>query len=68
MIFTCRSFTGHYPVGVAAVVQADNAEEAARLLNEELKTHGLKGDAEPHKMIPWVGGVDVVRVLCNGDY
>ena len=37
-VFYNISFNGFYPVGAAAVVKADTAEEAAALLEEERKT------------------------------
>ena len=49
-IWTCTKFTGHYPVGVSAVVSAPTAEKAAELLNKSLKFIGLPGDALPESM------------------
>jgi len=67
-VFTCTTFEGHWPVGAAAIVLADSAEEAAELLNADLKKSGLKGDAEPKDMVPYPRTNEAVRVLCNGDY
>lgn len=67
--YTCRDFTGHWPVGAAAVVRADNEEEAAAVLNRELReVHGLAGDAEPANMILFPHPKERVRVLVDGNY
>lgn len=65
MIFTCTNFTGHYPVGVAAVVNAGSRIDAARKLNEALKLHSLDGDAKAEDMLPLE---EDVRVLNDGNY
>lgn len=65
--YTNTSFTGHWPVGTAAVVLAETAEEAAELLNVELRSRGLPGDAT-------AGDMDLldrkvrVTVLNDGNY
>ncbi len=68
-VYTCREFTGHYPVGAAAVVFAGDQGEAARKLNLALRAQGLDGDAKPEAMLefPTYEG-DEVRILVNGDY
>jgi hypothetical protein len=64
--YTCTSFTGFCPVGTAAVVRAENAEEAAEMLNEELVVLGLPGDATPDEMRHVTAkGVYILR---DGDY
>lgn len=35
-VWTCTDFTGHWPVGVAAVVVAETAEQAAAMLSREV--------------------------------
>lgn len=40
-VFTCVSFKGHYPVGTAAVIVANDAEDAAMLLCGNLAAIGL---------------------------
>ena len=65
--YTNKSFTGHWPVGTAAVVRAINAEEAATILNEELVRLGLPGDATAGDMMPLLRK-ERVRILCDGDY
>lgn len=68
MIYSCTKFTGHYPVGVSAIVAAPSASIAAQKLNEELKTQGLLGDALPASMEPFNDGTLKVRILQDGDY
>jgi len=68
-VFTYTSFTGHYPVGVAAVVIAEDAEEAADNLNFKLKAAGLKGDARPVDMEPFPTDCrESIRILNDGNY
>ena len=64
-IYTCNKFTGFYPVGSAAVVEATSPEEAAEKLNAALVAHGLEGDAKAEDMILFINGV---RILCDGEY
>lgn len=66
-IYTNTSFTGHWPVGTAAVVRAETAEEAAEILNAELRRNGLRGDATAGEMDPMPPGKGVV-ILNDGDY
>ncbi len=40
-IFTIKNFPGVWPVGTAAVVVADDEDEAAELLNAALKANGM---------------------------
>lgn len=68
-VWTNNKFTGHYPVGTAAVVLAENAEAAAFYLALELEKWGLKAeDSKPEdfKEIPQKLGQ--VRILCDGNY
>lgn len=72
-IFTCKTFTGHYPVGVAAVVAANDAETAAAVLNDHLKQDFmLPGDAKASDMvefqIPSWTNQTAVRVINDGNY
>ena len=68
-VYLCTKFTGHWPVGVAAVVFAETPKQAADILNGELEAnHGLKGDATP-EMMEWVNPVGrTCYVLCDGNY
>lgn len=67
--YTCNNFTGHYPVGSAAIVRAKDAVEAADKLNAALKDAGLEGDAEVKDMLAFpIGPTDDVRILVDGNY
>lgn len=65
MIYTNTTFTGHYPVGTAAIVQAPNRKAAAKLLEKELKGSGLEQEILPESMTLFKGGC---VILNNGDY
>jgi hypothetical protein len=62
-VYYSNDFSGHYPVGASAVVRAENAEEAQRLLSEALEQDGLKFNGT----LTEFKGKGVV-VLQNGDY
>jgi hypothetical protein len=66
--YTNNKFTGHYPVGTAAVVRANTPEKAAEVLNETLRTLGLDGDAKAEDMEEWPGFGQLVRILADGNY
>lgn len=68
MTWTCNNFEGHYPVGRALIVTADNIELAIQLVEQELKTHGLPQKIKPEQLIPYPTHHRYVRVLCNGDH
>ncbi len=67
MIYVNKTFTGHYPVGTAALVNAVSREEASRKLNVALKERGLVGDVSPEQMEPLTDADEVV-ILCDGNY
>ncbi len=68
-IYTNNSFLGHWPVGTSAVVIAENATEAAYLLNEELKKHNLKSNVPENHMEEFPSNDDEkVRILQDGNY
>lgn len=67
-VFVNTSCKGHYPVGFAAVVVAEDVDMAALRLNEELAKRGLEKTAEAKDMreISLSGvGVDI---LMDGNY
>lgn len=64
-IYTNTKFTGHCPVGTAAVVRAETPEDAALLLAFELKEHDLEQVVKPEDMEPFTGSVNL---LCDGEY
>lgn len=67
-VWTNTKFSGHWPVGVAAVVIAVNEEEAAVILNSRLKEGGLKGDAEASDMRRLLMANGNCAILCDGNY
>ena len=67
-IYTCNKFTGWYPVPTAAVVIADDEEEAANALNEKLVKMGLDGNAEEKDMIYMSSTFNDIRILSDGNY
>lgn len=67
-VFVCTEFTGHYPVGSAAVVVAWTSEEAAELLNKALRDRGLAGDAKPDDMAEISVFTKRAFILNDGDY
>jgi hypothetical protein len=60
-------FEGHYPVPVAAIVRANNAEEATIKLNAALVTSGLNGDARVDDTLEFKRGEDLI-ILSDGNY
>lgn len=66
--YTCNKFTGHYPVGSAAVVRADSPESAVEILNATLRDAGLPGDAKMEDLVPFPAKGEMVRILVDGNY
>lgn len=66
-VFTCTSFTGHYPVGVSALIVAETEDEARTMLLEELRKEGLP---QKHKIYLTEIALEEKKaiVLQNGDY
>ena len=67
-IFSCKTFTGVWPVGTAALTKADTPEIAAEQLNAVLRELGLPGDAKPEDMIEFPQAAETTRILCDGNY
>ena len=67
-LFTCNSFKGHYPTGTAAVVLAPSEEEAAALLEKELKNMGLAQSIKPDQMNYCKFSNSKVIILNDGNY
>lgn len=66
--WTITGFEGHWAVGTAAVVTAENVEMAINLLESELSRIGLTQEIKPEQLIPMVTSSRKVRILCDGNY
>lgn len=65
-VFTAN-FAGHWPVGAAAVVVAEDEIRARTILAEVLAVQGLKlKEADAVTELPT--DISRVRVLCDGNY
>lgn len=67
-VYTCSSFTGHWPVGVAAVIVADDIYAARAALEKRLKVIGLDQRVDLTQLDPVDVEIASVRILCDGDY
>lgn len=67
-IYTCNNFTGHWPVPTAAVVIAENQEDAAGILSIQLNAEGLQQDVYPDQMVELYTDQKRVILLSKGDY
>lgn len=67
-VWTHNKFTGHYPVGAAAVVCGTTREDAAAQLEEALAQIGLKQRIEPQDLVEFEVFGSHVRVLNDGNY
>lgn len=67
-VFYNKTFTGHWPVGSAAIVVAADQEDAARLLRLTLIKSGLKGDVEIKDMVHVNTRQFQAIILCDGNY
>jgi hypothetical protein len=66
--WTCNCFEGHWPVGTALVVTADNIELAIELIEKELKLLGLPQEIKPEQLIPLPTRHRHIRILNDGNY
>ncbi len=66
-IWTNNGFKGFYPVGTAAVVIAETAEEAAAYLDVFLVELSLP-ESDPKDMVEMEFIDGEVVMLCDGDY
>lgn len=67
-VWTNTEFTGHYPVGTAAVVVADTREQAAGLLNAALEEANLVPTATAEQFTRVVTSRPHAVVLLDGNY
>lgn len=66
--WTNNYFKGHYPVGSAAVVCAETAEDAALFLERSLAQNGLGQRIDPCGMVEFPPTNGAVRILVDGNY
>jgi hypothetical protein len=66
-VYVCTDHDGHWAVGVASVVVAENEEQARTLLVAELATHGLK-QVDPFTLRRIATDAPKAFVLNDGDY
>ena len=67
-VFTHTGFTGHYPVGVAAIIVAEYPYMALGMLNEELRQRGLPGNAQPEDLMEVDLENESCEILMDGNY
>ena len=67
-VWTITGFEGHWPVGTAAVVVAETADQAAETLNAELRHRGLSPSAKAEGFDELQTHQRGAVVLCDGDY
>jgi len=67
--YVCTDHDSHYPVGCASIVVARDTRHAIRLLDKELKKHGLMPYVECPYTFDEIGQEDgCATVLLSGDY
>jgi len=68
-LYTCIDHDGHWPVGVASVVLAENENHAIDILDEQLVSHGLLPYEKEHYTLVKVSQTKAVAIILqDGDY
>lgn len=67
-IYTTTKFTGHWPVGVAAVVVAPNKAAAVDVLEFRLKEHGLPQKVREEDLDELNVRLPDAHILRDGEY
>ena len=67
-IYTYTDFKGHWPVGVAAVMVAENRDQAVELLEKRLNRIGLAQTIDSKKVILVSTSSPHVLILNDGNY
>ena len=67
-VYTHNSFTGHWPVGTAAVVVAEDRDMAVTLLEGKLKDIGLPQKINRDDLMVISIAHPVAVILRDGDY
>lgn len=66
-VYICQNHEGHWPVGVASVIVAEDEADARCLLVDRLAMHGIK-QREPFSVWPINLEERGAFVLCDGNY
>jgi len=68
-LFTCTNHDGHWPVGVASVILANDEKEARLLLDKALVEHGLRGSSQKlYTLLEVKLDKPLAIILCDGNY
>lgn len=67
-VFTNNKFEGYYPVGAAAVIVAEDKQDAAIQLSNALFDVGLPCDVAIENMIEINTEEKQAVILCDGNY
>jgi hypothetical protein len=67
-LWYCTDFKGFWPVGTAALAIAGDAEEAARLINEQLSARGLQADVTSESVNEMTYDEPKALILLDGAY
>lgn len=67
-VFTCNQFTGHWPVGAAAVMVALSIEDAVAFLADKLADLGLKQTITPDMLVEVDLKQPAALILVDGEY
>jgi hypothetical protein len=67
-VWTCNDFKGFWPVGTAAVVCAEDEEDARVYLDAILRDAGLDGLDRSDYVVEFPMNEGEVRILCDGNY
>lgn len=67
-VFTCTTFTGHYPVGTSAVIVARDENHARDLLNYQLEQEHLDQLDLTDEILELETDIEGAIILQNGNY
>ena len=67
-IFTHKRWEGYYPVGVAAVIVANNVFEAQIYLEDKLHSMGLSQEVDVSLFVEINIDIPGCTILLDGDY
>lgn len=67
-LFRITGFTGHWPVGTAAIVFAQTKDDAIVLLENHLSEAGLSQRIDPDRLIETSVDRECAFILCDGNY